>query len=46
MSPEEFRADLQQLVASYPNLDADDLRDIADRFERLADRREGEEAVF
>lgn len=46
MSVEEFRADLQQLVAQYPNLDADDLRDISDRFDRLADRREGEQEVF
>ena len=46
MSVEEFREDLKELVGRYPNLGADDLRDVADRFERLADQRETEQEVF
>jgi len=46
MSVEEFREDLKELVGRYPGLDADDLRDVADRIERLADRREDEREVL
>jgi len=46
MSVEEFREDLKQLLGQYPSLDADDLRDVSDRIERLADRREDEREVL
>lgn len=46
MSAEEFREDLRELVGRYPGLDADDLRDISDRLERLAERREDEREVL
>jgi len=46
MSAEEFRDDLKELVGRYPGLDAEDLRDVAARFERLADQREQEREVF
>jgi hypothetical protein len=34
------------LVGRYPGLNAEDLRDIAGRFERLAEQRENERGVF
>lgn len=46
MSVDEFRDDLRELVGRYPGLDADDLRDVADRLETLADRRENEREVL
>lgn len=46
MSVDEFLDDLEELVGRYPGLDADDLRDVSGRFERLADQRENEQEVF
>ena len=46
MSVDEFREDLKELVGRYPALDADDLRDVSDRLDRLADRREDEQEVL
>jgi len=46
VSTEEFRDDLRELLGRYPSLDAEDLRDIAGRLNRLADRREDEQEVL
>lgn len=46
MSVEEFRDDLKELIGKYPGLDADDLRDVSARLDRLADRREDEREVL
>lgn len=46
MSAEEFREDLRELLGRYPALDAEELRDISDRLDRLAERREDEMEVF
>jgi len=46
MSLDEFRADLRELVGRHPDLSAEDLRDVSDRLDRLADRREDEQEVL
>ncbi|WP_156105614.1 hypothetical protein [Halobellus rufus] len=46
MSLDEFRGDLRELVGRYPGLDADDLREVSERIDRLADRREDEQEVL